>query len=311
MTSDSTDHIEEGVILTAPSTEEKQDTKQPLSPKNVLNLVAYILNITLVYGLGNAGWLGTPNNGELSRKYQTIVTPNSSAFSIWAVIFLFQGAFAVAQLLPRFRAKAMVLQGASYWYCVVSALQIGWTIAFAYEVIPLSLVFMLLLWSSLVALLFSQYYATSDGTLWEFWLLRFPFSVHAGWITAASALNVNVQVVSVNAPADIQLAVGIVSLAVLHAISVWVLFYIPRPNWTMACVLSWAFGWIYAELGNPNELITSTFVEGTTGGVRYAAIAVSFIILFQVVVRLGLLLKPSCNPYKEVVKVDSGKITNE
>jgi len=305
MTSDSTDHIEEGVVL------EEQDTKQPLSPKNLFNLVAYILNITLVYGLGNAGWLGTPNNGELSRKYQTLVTPNSSAFSIWAVIFLFQGAFAVAQLLPRFRAQAMVLQGTSYWYCVVSALQIGWTIAFAYEVIALSLVFMLLLWSSLIALLYTQYYATSDGTLWEFWLLRFPFSVHAGWITAASALNVNVQVVSVNAPADIQLAVGIVSLAVLHAISVWVLFYIPRPNWTMACVLSWAFGWIYAELGNPNELITSTFAVGTTGGVRYAAIAVSFIILFQVVVRLGLLLKPSCNPYKKAVEVDSGKITNE
>merc|ERR1711966_444872 len=253
------------------------------------------------------GWLGTPNNGELSRKYQTLVTPNSSAFSIWAVIFLFQGAFAVAQLLPRFRAQAMVLQGTSYWYCVVSALQIGWTIAFAYEVIALSLVFMLLLWSSLIALLYTQYYATSDGTLWEFWLLRFPFSVHAGWITAASALNVNVQVVSVNAPADIQLAVGIVSLAVLHAISVWVLFYIPRPNWTMACVLSWAFGWIYAELGNPHELITSTFAVGTTGGVRYAAIAVSFIILFQVVVRLGfLVIRPaSYNPYKKVTEEDT------
>jgi len=296
--------------MTTPSITDKEDAKPQLSTKNFLNVAAYILNITLVYGLGNAGWLGTPNNGELSRKYQTVVTPNSSAFSIWAVIFLFQGAFAVAQLFPQFRARAMVLEGASYWYATVSALQIGWTIAFAYEIIPLSLVCMLLLWSSLVALLFSQYHATSDGTLWEFWLLRFPFAVHAGWITAASALNVNVQVVSMSQPADIQLAVGIVSLAVLHAISVWVLFYIPRPNWTMACVLTWAFGWIYAELGNPTDLITSTFAEETINGVRYAAIAVSFIILFQVGVRLGLLLKPSCNPYK-AGKVDDEKITHE
>jgi len=297
--------IEEGVVATTLSTEDTEDTKQPLSTKNYLNVIAYILNITLVYGLGNAGWLGTPNNGELSRKYQTLVTPNSSAFTIWAVIFLFQGAFAVAQLFPRFRAQAMVLEGANHWYSVVSVLQIGWTIAFAYEIIPLSLVFMLLLWSSLVALLYSQYYAASDGTLWEFWMLRFPFSVHAGWITAASALNVNVQVVSINQPADIQLAVGIVSLAVLHAISVWVLFHIHRPNWTIACVLSWAFGWMYAELGSPNELIMSTFTEATINGVRYAAVTVSFIILFQVAIRAGLLLKSSCNPYKNEVKVEN------
>lgn len=291
--------IEEGLVVTAPSTED-QSAKTPLSHKNYLNLVAYILNVTLVYGLGNAGWLGTPDNGELSRKYQTLVTPKSSAFIIWAVIFMFQGAFAVAQLLPRFRAQPMVLKGASYWYSVVGALQIGWTIAFAYEVIPLSLVFMWLLWCALAAILYSQYYAKSDGSLWEFWILRFPFSVHAGWITAASALNVNVLVVSMDQPADVQLAVGIVSLAVLHAVSVWVIFYIRRPNWTIACVLSWAFGWIYAELGTPNDLITSTFAEETINGVRYAAIAVSFVILFQVIIRLGLLLKPSCNPYRKM-----------
>lgn len=291
--------IEEGLSVAAPSTEEPT-TQPPLGPKNYLNVVAFILNVTLVYGLGNGGWLGTPNNGELSRKYQTLVTPKSSAFAIWGVIFIFQAAFAVAQLLPRFRSRAMVLEGASYYYSVITALQIGWTIAFAYEVIPLSLVFMALLWCSLAALLYSQYRAKSDGSRWEFWLLRFPFSVHAGWITAATALNVNVQVVSMEQPAAIQLAVGIVSLAVLHATSVWVTFYLRRPNWTMACVLSWAFGWIYAELGSPNELITSTFAEETIDGVRYAAIAVSFIILFQVALRLGLLLKPSFNPYKEV-----------
>lgn len=250
-----------------------------------------MLNVTLVNGLGNGGWLGTPNNGELSQKYQTLVTPKSSAFSIWGVIFLFQGAFAVAQLLPRFRARAMVLDGAGYWYPVISAVQISWTVAFAYEVIPLSLVFMLMLWCSLIAIVYSQYYTESNETLWEFWILRFPFSVHAGWITAASALNVNVQTVSAGRPADVQLAVAIVSLAVLHAVSVWVLFYLPRPNWTMACVLSWAFGWISAELGSPNELITSTFAEDTINGVRHAAHVVSLIVLLQVAVRLGILCK--------------------
>lgn len=289
--------IEEALVA---SSSNDTKTKPPLNRKNYINLIAYILNIVLVYGVGNAGWLGTPTNGDLSAKYQTLVTPKSSAFTIWAIIYIAQGAFTGFQFLPRYRAHAMLQDGVSYWYAAAVATQIGWTFAFAYEVIPLSLVFMLLIWVSLIAILYSQYYTKSDGSLLEFWVLRFPFAVHAGWITAASALNVNVQVVSMNQPADIQLAVAIVSLAVLHAISVWVLFNIPRPNWTIAFVLSWAFGWIYSELGSPNELITSTFNEDTINGVKYAAVAVTVVILTQVVLRVGLLIRPSWNPYNKV-----------
>jgi len=295
--------IDEAVPTTTDKNEDVA-VKPSLNNKNYLNLIAYIANITLVYGVGNAGWLGTPDNGELSRKYQTLVTPNSSAFLIWAVIFLAQGAFALLQFLPRFRATPMVQSGLSYWYSAVTATQIGWTFAFAYEVIPLSLAFMLAIWISLITILYRQYYTESDGSILEFWVLRFPFAVHAGWITAASALNVNVQVVSMDVAADQQLAVGIISLAVLHAISVWVIYNIPRPQWTMACVLSWAFGWIYVELGEPNELITDTFHEDIINGVRYAAVAVAFIILIQMVIRLGLLVRPAWNPYKKVASDD-------
>lgn len=300
--------IDEAVAAT-PSVESDENTKQPLNSNNYLNFIAFALNITLVYGIGNGGWIGTPTNGELSDKYQTLVTPNSTAFSIWGVIYLAQGAFAVLQFMPRFRAHPMLQDGLGHWYSVAVAMQIGWTFAFAFEVIPLSIVFMLLIWVSLMTIVYRQYYTQSDGSFLEFWVLRFPFSVHAGWITAASALNVNVQVVSMDTPADVQLAVAIVSLAVLHAISVWVVFYIPRPNWTIACVLSWAFGWIYNELGEPLELITNTFSPDTINGVRYAAISVVCVIGIQMVVRLGLLLVPSWNPYRnDVSRIESASL---
>jgi hypothetical protein len=289
----------------APTTikEAKTQTELQLNFKNFLNLIAYILNIMVVYGMmmfgiNNTGWIGTPYNGELSRKYQTIVTPASIAFLIWAVIFLAQGAWAVLQLLPRFRAHPMVQEGVWYWYSSVTAMQIGWTFAFAYEVIPLSLAFMLAILASLYAILYSQYYAKSNGSLSEFWALRFPFEVHAGWITAASALYVNVQVVSMDQSAYVQLAVAIVALAVLHAVSVWVLFFIARPNWTIACVLAWAFGWIYDELNKNSDRIAVTFSADTILGVKYAAISVLVIIGAQIVLRLGLLIRPAYNPYK-------------
>ncbi|KAK1736944.1 hypothetical protein QTG54_012389, partial [Skeletonema marinoi] len=250
--------------------------------KNFANVSAYILNIIFTYGVGTAGFLGTPTNGDLSDKYQTIVTPNADAFRIWIVIFMFQLLFTVVQLLPKFRATPMVQDGVSYWYCLVCAMQIGWTFTFAYEIIPASL-----------------YYAESDNSLWEFWLLRFPFALHGGWITAASALNVNVQAVASSAPADIQLALAIVCLAVLHAISVWVLFYLQRPNWTIACVLAWAFGYIYQELASPNNLIIETFTLQTINGVRYAAFAVGAIIIpVQLAIRVAMLARPQFNPYR-------------
>jgi hypothetical protein len=110
----------------------------------------------VMFGINNAGWIGMPYNSKLSRKYQTIVTPASTAFLIWAAIFLAQGAWAVLQLFPHFRAHdPMVQEGVWYWYSSVTAMQIGWTFAFAYEVIPLSLAFMLAILVLLYAILYS------------------------------------------------------------------------------------------------------------------------------------------------------------
>jgi len=184
----------------------------------------------------------------------------------------------------------MVQQGVGYWYLLTCTFQVAWTFAFAYEVIWLSLILILLILASLVALLYSQYYTNSNGKLVEFWVFRFPFALHGGWLTAASLLNVNVVVVDSSTTPAVELAVGIISLAILHAVSVWVLFGIRRPNYTIAGVLSWATGWIYAELQDPQDSIVSRFDSTTISGVSYAAGAVAFIITGQIVFRCGLYL---------------------
>merc|ERR1712113_378808 len=119
---------------------------------------------------------------------------------------------------------------------------------------------------------------------------KFPFSIHGGWITAASTLNICVISVDQNSSAATQLAVGIVSLAVLHAISVWHLFGYKRPNYTIPIVLIWANGWIYGELQEPQELILQTFDQSVISGVAYAAFSVSMVITIQVVLRVAFLI---------------------
>jgi hypothetical protein len=296
---------QEGEEQVEKSATEVESTEKPkLNIKNWLNLGAYVLNIVFTFGIGTNGWFGNGTNGELSLKYQTIVTPASDAFRIWILIFLLQAIFAVVQFLPRFRATPMLQKGVGYWYCCVSLFQVAWTFSFAYEVLWLSLFFMLLILVSLWGLLYSQYYTESDGSLWEFWLLRFPFALHGGWITAASVVNTNVIVVASSATPATELAIGIVSLAYLHAISVWVLFGIKRnPNYTIAGVLAWAIGYINAELQTPTDSIQARFDETTIDGVALAAVIVAFIITGQIVVRFGMYILQRYNKkYADAVK---------
>merc|ERR1712232_109401 len=179
--------------------------------------------------------------------------PSGSAFSIWGVIFIFQGIFAVYQLLPSVRAKPMVQEGVSYWYILTCLFQCCWTPCFGFEQITLALVFIILI---CVALVYQQYNVKdADRTLLEYWLLRFPFALQCGWLTAASVLNVNVLAVKLEASPDVQLTMGIVSLAYLHAVSVWVVFGFARPNFPIAGVLAWANGWISNKLQTPLSMI--------------------------------------------------------
>ncbi len=269
----------------------------PLNWKNYGNLVGYIINVLFTFGIGTFGWFGLPNNTELSEKYQTIITPKGTAFSIWGLIFTTQLIFVILQMLPSFRGRAIVQKGVSFWYIITCLTQSAWTLAFAFEVNELALAFILSIWASLMACVISQYYVepeneetakclTASGSI-EFWLFKFPFSLHGGWLTAASALNVCVVTVDYEASASTQLAVANICLAVLHALSVWHLFGYKIPNYTIPGVLIWANGWIFGELQEPKQLILDTFDQSVIDGVAISALSVAIIISIQVVVRVG------------------------
>ena len=199
--------------------------------------------------------------------------------------------------------------------------QIFWTIAFAYEVIWLSFIFMALIWTCLLGIVYRQHFIVIKqhqfDTLLrkkEFWMLRFPFEIHCGWITAASFLNLNVLFVSYDAAVYVQLAVGIVSLAVLHAISVWVLLGIrSKPKYTIAAVLAWASFWIYMELQDPKDSIVERFGDKDgiiVPGVSLAAFIVACTIIVQIMFRMFFDLLGIGMVYSDVVQ-DSEELISD
>jgi len=270
------------------------EARKNLNWLNYLNLTGYLLNVCVNYFYG-MGSQSDEDIGSVSDNYQTIVSPSGWAFSIWGVIFIMQGVFAVVQLLPRFRANVLVQDGVKYYYALACIFQSGWVFAFTNHVIWLSLVLIILIWASLLAIMVCQYYTKYGRSHMEYWLLCFPFSIHFGWITAASLLNANVLLVSVQGSVSAQLAMGIITLAILHAVSVYTLFGINKPEFVFSLVFVWATGAIASELSNPDQSIVFRFDDNTIQGIEYAAIAVCAIIMTQIV--LSSLIVPLFKKY--------------
>ena len=158
---------------------------------NIMNMLAYIANAAVTYGIGTLGLFGSSNNATLSDKYQTLITPVGYAFGIWAVIFLADLIWAVLQLFPHFEERrwfAEALVGTGF----VCISQIGWTLAFSMEIIWLSLVAMLSILLFLLCIVVTQYRVKTTMSCRDYILLKWPFLLHCGWILAASMVNINV-----------------------------------------------------------------------------------------------------------------------
>ena len=153
-----------------------------------INMLAYLANVSITYG-SLTGAFGATNE-ELSEKYQTLVTPAGYAFAIWGPIFIWEGIFAVAQMFPSFSTSPVVDTVTPWWICAC-CFQVAWTLFFAQEVIPGSLICMLGILVSLLTLILRTDYLP-EISIKEYFLLRAPFSLHCGWIIAASAVNINV-----------------------------------------------------------------------------------------------------------------------
>lgn len=237
---------------------------------NIINIAAYVLNVTITYG-SNLGWFG-PTNTVLSDKYQTLVTPAGWAFSIWGLIFLSEGVFAVAQLLPRYRDSAAVKHGVGYWWLAVCVCQCVWTPLFAQEVLWAQLLAMFAILFSLLGLVRSAAAVVERGDVptSEYWLFVAPFSLHLGWIVAASTVAMNVTAlyysagdaanVAASGSARTMIALSIVSFAYVLLVafsSATVLFR--RPNAFVPGVAAWALLAISKELGSPREAISTSY----------------------------------------------------
>jgi benzodiazapine receptor len=251
--------------------------QQKLQNINFANLLGYFLNTLVTYGVGVSDMF--PSNSEISEKYQTLITPAGFAFAIWGVIFTSQLIWAVVQMLPKYRARDVVIYGVGWNYVYACMAQMAWSLCFTTEHIALSLIAMVSILIPLVMILtkLSQLPSESIG---YYWLLKFPFEIHAAWIMAATLVNANVLLVACNLAPSIQVGAAWLSLGVLASTS---FYYTYKQKWVVPAVLAWASNAINSELSNPRGSIANTFSMESIDALQVATGVLAAVIMLGMI----------------------------
>jgi hypothetical protein len=173
-------------------------TPRPRILLAVLNLAGF-LAVVVVNALATTVPLGGKTTGQLSDQYPNLFVPSGLTFSIWGVIYILLAIYAVYGIVHSVRRPdhgADFMEGIGVLFLVTCAANAGWILAWQYEVLPLSLVFMVILLVTLIVIYNRLNVGRSTAAPVEKYMVHLPMSVYLGWITIATIANVTALLVS-------------------------------------------------------------------------------------------------------------------
>jgi translocator protein len=150
-------------------------------------LVVAATAITIVYnGLAATGHVNGVTPAEISARYPTVLTPAGWSFSIWILIYLGLIAFSIFQLRTWTRGGRRSVRIIFVASCILNC---GWIYFWHHSQIGICLG---LISALLISLLVILWQLRDAGTSKETLFAKAPFGLYAGWVTAATLVNLNV-----------------------------------------------------------------------------------------------------------------------
>lgn len=164
-----------------------------------LSTLLFLLMLT-VNILANTIPIGGVTTAEISARYPNLLTPAPYAFSIWGLIYACLTLYVLYRwgLFRKNRSDSMeqLLHKLDGWFALSCLANMAWVFVWHYDRIPLSIIFMLVLLVSLIAITTFIYAAGLTGR--DKTLISAPFSIYFGWITVATVLNITILLISLN-----------------------------------------------------------------------------------------------------------------
>ena len=235
------------------------------------NIIAFIIMITVNF-LAELLPINGVTTAEVSAKYKNLFTPAPYTFMIWGVIYLLLLGFVIYQLLDLVRGKNrtdIYVKKIGWFFIVACIANSLWLVAWHYDKIGLSLIFMLiLLWSLIIIYTsLSKMYPYKNLSLIDKVFVKLPFSIYFAWIITATIANVTVFLVSIgwNALGLPDVFWLFFAIGLLLVISLTV--FIKYKDYAFLLTIVWAvLGIVVARIGAStaetyNEVITSGIVN--------------------------------------------------
>jgi translocator protein len=161
-----------------------------------LNSVGLALMLTL-NALANALPINGVTTGAVSDRYDNLFVPASLTFAIWGLIYLLLTAFVIYEWVAARKDDNAFSSRIGIWFFISCVANAGWILAWHYEMLPLTLLIMLVLLGCLLAIYVRLGIGIRQARRSELLLVHVPFSVYLGWVTVATIANVAALLVSI------------------------------------------------------------------------------------------------------------------
>ncbi len=157
----------------------------------VANFIVVVLSIAWNY-LANTGLINNNTVGQVSNKYDNLLTPASYAFSIWGLIYLGLiglSVFLIYRVFFSQKEDNFVMQ-IGPWLIFANLASMVWLIAWLNEKIGLSVLLMFIILISLIFIIIRTNMERWNAPLPIIAFIWWPIDLYSGWIAIASITNV-------------------------------------------------------------------------------------------------------------------------
>lgn len=201
-----------------------------------------------------AGLVNGVTPAAISDKYLTVLTPAGYAFSIWTLIYLGMAAFSFYQILGTNLTRFRSVRTPYISSCVLNC---GWIYFWHHDQIGVCLVLIFLLLAALVLILFLLGRAEAKGGLL---FTRVPFGIYAGWVTAATLVNLMIflKYLGVEFSSSLWSALGVILIIIAAAAAVLVRWKL--KNFLYPLAIAWAITAIAIKQGTNTAIVVASAV---------------------------------------------------
>jgi len=186
----------------------------------------------------------------ITDKYRSLFVPAGYAFSIWGIIYIAILAYCVYQLLPSQKDKPFY-DRINPPLMISMFLGMVWGIVFRESMITLSMfvIFFSFLTAYVCLMRVHKSYKNGEHGLW----IVFPFSIYAGWLTAATFASLSLWLVYLDwhggMIGDVYWTILLITAASLIGFAISFFYY----DFFYALVIAWADFAIYVQRRNDSE----------------------------------------------------------